>query len=125
MSARVEPLTSSYNMVNIMKHQLGTVIARRNYFRKDDPRSTPIVEIRIGQPVASPHSPDEFMCSFEIKIPQSLEADTVFGIDELQALQLALGSVAARLQSLNTSLGLNLRWDGDEHGDLGIRIPVL
>jgi hypothetical protein len=42
---------------------------------------------------------------------------------ELQALQLALGYLRAKLQQINEASGAQLRWLGDENGDLGIRLP--
>ena len=107
-----------------MKHELGSVIARRAYFDVGDMNRTSIVEVEIAAPVKSPHADHEFMCSFRIKSPGSEVTETVYGIDELQALQLALGYVEAKLRRLNTLSGLSLRWAGDEEGDLGIRIPT-
>jgi len=124
MPDRLDFLASVNNMVNIMKYQIGNVIAHRNYFSGKHQQSSPVVEIQIGQPSKSPHAEDEFMCTFRIKFADSDKTDAVFGIDELQALQLALGSIASRLQGLNESHHLELRWDGDENGDLGIRILV-
>jgi hypothetical protein len=82
------------------------------------------VEVELFAPMQSPHREEEFMCSFCIKSLQGEEFKTTFGIDELQALQLALGHIQARLQVLNESSRLQLRWAGDDRGDLGIRIPV-
>ena len=63
------------------------------------------------------------MCSFRLKSAEVDVVETVYGIDELQALQLALGYLAAKLQTLRKS-GLQLRWVGGDDGDLGIRIPT-
>lgn len=106
-----------------MDKKLGTVIARRSYFRASDESQTPIVQVEIGKPEPSPHMAQEFMCSFQIGSGGSGKIEIVFGIDELQALQLALGQLKFRLQRLNETIGLQLRWIGDENGDLGIRLP--
>ena len=58
------------------------------------------------------------MCSFRIRSGESEKIETVFGIDELQALQLKV-----KLQRLNEASDQQLRWIGDEDGDLGIRLP--
>jgi hypothetical protein len=104
-----------------MREELGVVIARRSYFGAADQTK---VEVELCAPVPSPHAPDEFMCSFRIRICDSEKSRTVFGIDELQVLQLALGQIHGELLRLNEKRGLQLRWVGDEQGDLGIRIGL-
>lgn len=104
-----------------MKQELSNVIARRKYFRVGDESRTPIVEVEIGKPEKSPQSNEEFLCSIRVKLPNSEQTETVYGIDELQTLQLALGHLGALLLRLDNSS--DLRWVGDETGDLGIRIP--
>ena len=107
-----------------MNRELGSIIARRKYFGLGDPSQTTLVEVEIGTPARSPQSGDEFMCSFSVTSQGSEQTETVYGIDELQALQLALGHLDAALRRLKSSSGLQLRWIGDETGDLGIRIPT-
>jgi hypothetical protein len=107
-----------------MKHELGTVIARRDYFSARNESATPIVELEIGMPAKSPHADDEYMCSFRLKAPGSERTETVYGMDELQALQLALGYAEAKLKALSSSADLHLHWVGGKDGDLGIRIPA-
>jgi hypothetical protein len=106
-----------------MKHELGTVIARRDYFPTRTQSPAPFVTVEIGAPVKSTHADGEYMCSFRIKSPHSEHSQTIYGIDELQALQLALGHIEAHLRSLSSSENLGLHWVGGEEGDLGIRIP--
>jgi hypothetical protein len=62
---------------------------------------------------------------FQNKARESEQTYTLFGVDELQALQLALGFAADRLRQMNLSLSLDLKWEGDENGDLGIHIPEI
>src|SRR5438067_12043365 len=100
-----------------MKHELGNVIAERAYFRAGDNAQTPVVQVEIGMPGRSPHAEGEYMCSYRVKSPTSELTDTAYGIDALQALQLALGAVEARLRNLSRSSELALRWSGDENGD--------
>ncbi len=106
-----------------MDNELGTTIARRGYFRAGDESRTPVIDVEVGKPVPSPHMAGEFMCSFRIRSGEPEKIETVFGIDELQALQLALGYLKVKLQRLNEASDLQLRWIGDEDGDLGIRLP--
>jgi hypothetical protein len=108
-----------------MNEELATSIARRAYFKASDKSRTPAVEIEIMKPQQSPHLDGEYMCSFRIKSKDSEITEAVFGIDELQALQLALAYVKAKLERINNASGLLLRWVGDETGDLGIKLPVL
>jgi hypothetical protein len=106
-----------------MAEELGITIARRSFFRRDDESQTPVVEVEVCAPLPSPHLAREHMCSFRIKSGGLMRTETVFGIDELQALQLALGYLRAKLQKINQASGSQLRWLGDENSDLGIRLP--
>jgi uncharacterized protein DUF6968 len=54
--------------------------------------------------------------------PESEEVRTAFGLDEFQALQLALRNIHVSLRILKDASELELRWIGDEHGDLGMLI---
>ena len=117
------PLTAFDQVVNSMKQEAGTVIARRAYFTSAEPNARPVVEVEIGMPTKSPRHSDEFQCSFLVRAAGSDRTETVYGIDGLQALLLALGYLEAVLQKLSTSSDLRLRCVGGESGDLGIRIP--
>jgi hypothetical protein len=44
-----------YKPSDMMKHELGAVIARRNYFSKREKSSAPVVSVEIGAPVKSLH----------------------------------------------------------------------
>jgi hypothetical protein len=106
-----------------MQPELGLLIARRNYFSTHDVSRATIVEVEIAAPAKSPHAEDEFMCSFRLKSPISDRTETVYGVDALQALLLALGYLEAILHRLQSSSGLSLSWVGGEAQDFGIRIP--
>jgi len=108
-----------------MAEELGPTIARRSFFRAGDESRTPVVEVEVCVPLPSPHMAGEWMCSFRIKAEGSVRNEVVFGIDELQALQLALAYLRAKLRQINEASGSQLRWLGDENGDLGIRLPEL
>lgn len=108
-----------------MVQELGTIIARRAYFGAKTEDAPPVVEVEIGKPLPSPHAADEFMCSFRIRSDGTDRTETVFGIDELQALQLALGYLKAKLRKLSEASYPNLHWVGDQGADFGIRIPEL
>ena len=104
-----------------MTEKVGKLIARRVYSSAVNTAAT--IQVELFAPLPSPHRQDESMCSFRIiSPPESDEVKTTFGLDEFQALQLALRSIHVRLRILNDASGLQLRWIGDEHGDLGMLI---
>ena len=103
-----------------MTEKVGKLIARRVYSSAVNAAAK--IEVELFAPLPSPHRQDESMCSFRIISPESDEVKTTFGLDEFQALQLALRSIHVRLRILNEASGLQLRWIGDEHGDLGMLI---
>ena len=82
-----------------------------------------MLEVEIGAPARSPFAENEFMCSSRFIYAGSEQSQTAYGIDELQALQLALGDLHAALRRVEGSEGRALRWEGEEVGGLGIRIP--
>jgi len=106
-----------------MKHKFGPVIAYRRYFVSGDADGATLVEVAVAAPVKSPHREDEFMCSFRVRSPASEQIETVYGIDALQALLLALGQIEASLHSIDRSSVPALRWVGGDAHDFGIRIP--
>ena len=106
-----------------MKQKLDSVIARRRYMCGLDDNRTQFVEVEVSAPRKSLEADEEFQCSFRVAWPGSEHTETVYGIDELQALQLALGYLEGTLRNLSRSSGLALRWAGGEGGDFGIRIP--
>ena len=107
-----------------MKSKPYPIVACRKYFRVGDVGPVPVVEVEIEPPVRSPHHEDEFMCSFHVKSAEAERNETVYGVDGLQAILLALGYLEAILSRLESSLGFRLNWAGGEAGDFGIRIPT-
>lgn len=63
------------------------------------------------------------MCSYRVNSENATKTEIVYGIDELQALQLALADLKATLDRLNKASGYQFRWLEDESTDLGMRIP--
>lgn len=79
--------------------------------------------VNIGLPQQFPDSTD-FYCP--VRLDSGEHQGTVAysaGIDAVQALQLTLKHVGGMLLRLNLKCGGKLRWDGDEHGDLGFPLP--
>jgi hypothetical protein len=106
-----------------MRTETSVVIATRSYFNAGNHDSSPLVHIEINSPTPSPHQSGEYQCSFIVRSPDSTRTETVYGIDPLQALLLALGYAEAELRRLSLTSSLQLRWMGGEDGDFGIRIP--
>jgi hypothetical protein len=100
--------------------EIGLSIARRTYFDAGDETRSPVVEIEVGKPIPSPFATGEFLCAFRVTEEGRSVLDSAFGIDEMQALLLALSNVKSHLNVLNEKRGGTLRWLGDEMGDLGL-----
>ena len=98
-------------------------MASRRYFSALDISRAAVVEVEIAAPAKSPHSEQEFMCSFRMTSSTSVRTETVYGVDALQALLFALGYLEAILPQMESSLALSLCWVGGEAQDFGIRIP--
>jgi hypothetical protein len=72
------------------------------------------VEVRIGAPEKVPGG--EWRCAFQVAISPDSAVQYAYGLDQLQALLMALVGVRA---VLDTS-GLELSWEGGEPGDHGM-----
>jgi hypothetical protein len=101
--------------------QLTEVIARRKYFSPTEETLVAVVEIEKPKPVADVS--DEFVCQFRIRRPNSEIVRSTHGIDELQALLLALSYIKSEMNILKTSIGAELRWLGGDVGEIGIEVP--
>ena len=101
----------------------GKTIARRSFYQVGDEAKTPIVQVEICTPSPSPHLAGEFMCSYRISSKGATKTETFYGVDELQALQLALADLKAKLERLNKASGYQFRWLEVESSDLGLRVP--
>lgn len=98
---------------------VGQVIATRTIKTKDGENYV----VKIGLPQQFPDSTD-FYCPIQIDSGER-EGKVSYsaGIDSVQAIQLALKHVGGLLFRVNEGCGGALRWDGDEHGDLGFPLP--
>jgi hypothetical protein len=99
--------------------ELGEVIATRVLRMTDgELLSAKEVVVKIGKPVPFPDGRDYF-CPYQITGIGDEKIRYSGGIDAVQALQLALIGAGSHLFALNDSCAARLRWEGDEHGDLG------
>jgi len=101
-----------------MKIDLGEIIATRKLRLKNDLTGDPVVEVLLGRPRKAPKSSD--MCvPYAIRYSHVEKSQYAIGIDEFQALQLALGILDAELVAFQRQLGVELVWEGGKEGDLG------
>lgn len=92
-----------------MKVAMTEVIAVRRLLWKGVPDHE--VLVRIGKPAETPGVASEFYCPIQTTGLGSNELDTaVFGIDALQAIELAIRFVRYRLVDINASNDGCLRW---------------
>lgn len=99
---------------------LGQVIASRSIKIEGQDE---IYTVSIGLPRQFSDSMD-FYCPVQIA-SETHKGEIMYsaGIDSVQALQLALRLIGGTLFRLNRECEGKLRWDGDEHGDLGFPLP--
>jgi hypothetical protein len=63
---------------------------------------------------------NDFFCPTQIVGVGDEHVDSSYGIDSVQALQLAMKRLGATLDRLNAEVGNTLRWEGDEDGSYGL-----
>ncbi|HTD21961.1 MAG TPA: hypothetical protein VK738_04870 [Terriglobales bacterium] len=97
---------------------IGAAIATRRYFVVGDRHNETKIEILVGKPQPFPNASD-FFCPVQLKGAGINKLSYAAGVDEVQALQLALKLIGAELDILNKEYQGTLRWIGNEDGDLG------
>ncbi len=99
-------------------NDIGAAIATRRYFVAGDQDNETKIEIQIGKPQPFPNTVD-FFCPVQLKGSGINKLSYAAGVDEVQALQLALKLIGAELDIINKEYQGTLRWIGNEDGDLG------
>jgi hypothetical protein len=102
---------------------VGPVIATRLLSLVRDKKTTQEITVRLGQPKHMPDTSD-YYCPYQILGIGSEKIKYAAGIDAFQAIQLAMGRIGADLWALNQECSGQLRWEGDEHGDVGFPTPA-
>ncbi len=97
---------------------IGVIIATRRYFLAGKRDNQPEIVVQIGKPQPFPNAVD-FFCPVQLIAPSINKLSYGAGVDEVQALQLALKLIASELEILNKEYQGALRWIGNEDGDLG------
>jgi hypothetical protein len=97
---------------------IGEIIAERTFLVVSTSNEADFVKVLLGRPEKLPDGPD-FYCPFQIVGLGPAKVRCAFGIDGFQVIQLAMTAVGGFLKSLCESEGRQLRWEGDDGGDLG------
>lgn len=105
------------NFLAMTAAELRDVIATRKLYRLDDPGAD-----IITSPVSRNRHRDMTISFAPTQIVGigNEYVDSTYGIDAVQALQLAMKRVGAILDRLNAEAGDALRWEGDESGSYGL-----
>lgn len=94
---------------------LGTVIAEREYRLVRAGQRGKRVVVRFGSPVPDPSAPGtDWMCPYALVVSGKAQVRAVFGVDSLQALELALRLVP-------TLLAVLARDEGGELHSFGVK----
>jgi hypothetical protein len=101
---------------------VGEVIASRRLTLAQQEGPPSEVLVLLGKPQQSPGF-DDFYCPYQITGAGLNRVWYSCGVDTMQALQLALGTLEVEVEVLNKNLGGRLRWNDDEKGWLGFSKP--
>jgi hypothetical protein len=97
---------------------VGDVIAVRTLSIANDPAR--IIVVKMGKPQPLPDAlGDDHYCPFQISGVGGEKVKYAAGVDAFQSIELAFKGIGAALAVLNGNHGGQLRWEGNEHGDLG------
>lgn len=98
------------------------VIASRKLTLSEQGGPPSEVLVLLGKPQQTPGF-DDFYCPYQIEGAGLSRVRYSCGIDRMQALQLAMGTLQVEVELLNKKLGGRLRWNDDEKGWLGFSDP--
>ncbi len=97
---------------------VGVVIAARKLFLANDVGRK--ILVKMGRPEPLPDAlGDDRYCRFQITGIGAERVRYAAGVDAFQSIELALKMIGAELAKLNKEHDGQLRWECDEHGDLG------
>jgi hypothetical protein len=104
------------------RHNVGDVIATRELFLANN-RSHKIV-VKMGKPQPLPDAlGDDHYCPIQITGLGNEKVKYAAGVDAFQSLELGLKMIGIELAVLNREHNGQLRWECDEHGELGFPFP--
>jgi hypothetical protein len=104
---------------------VGDVIAERTLTLVQGQGPPSEIIVLLGKPQKLPDHSD-YYCPYQIKGSGPETVRHTCGVDRLQALQLALSTLAVDLELLNNKLGGGLRWNcgSDNSGDFGFPVTA-
>jgi hypothetical protein len=101
---------------------VGDVIAVRKFSVASDPIREIVLTMGKPQPLPDALGNDHY-CPFQFAGVGSEKVKYAAGVDAFQAIELAFRIIGSELAVLNRQHDGQLRWEGDEHGDLGFPFP--
>jgi hypothetical protein len=101
---------------------VGDVIAIRELFLTSNPSNKIVVTMGKPQPLPDALGDDHF-CPIQIVGIGSETVKYAAGVDAFQSIELGFKMIGIELAYLNSKHSGQLRWEGDEHGDLGFPFP--
>ncbi len=104
--------------------EISEAIAERYLYLEGQPDMK--IRVRIGKPqrVTSPQRNDFVFCPYQIIGIGDEKVRSAGGVDEVQALQLAMVMIGSELYFLlNRKYDGKIRWDAGKDGDLGFPVP--
>ena len=99
---------------------IGEVIAIRQLFLVDEPRRE--ILVKIGKPQLSEHN--DYVCPIQVAGIGEERVFGIYGVDSVQALELAMRSLGSELQRLNTQHQGRIRWGMLPKGWFGFPIDT-
>ncbi len=99
---------------------VGEVIATRRLFLDGEVAGSTDILVKLGKPQPFPDFADFYYCPYQITGLGDEKVRFASGIDGFQAIDPTFRAIGIDLYlGLNPEVGSRLRWEGDEHGDLG------
>jgi hypothetical protein len=99
---------------------IGEVITTRQLCLVDDPSRE--ILVKIGKPQLSEHK--DYLCPIQVTGIGEESVSGIYGVDSVQALELAMRSLGAELQRLNTQHQGRIRWGDAPKGWFGFPIDA-
>jgi hypothetical protein len=104
--------------------EIGEVVAERRLYLEGEPNTS--IRVLVGKPQKAPGTSEDdlVLCPYQILGIGDERVRSAGGVDEVQALQLAMGMIGSELYfKINRQHGGKLRWEGGKEGDLGFPVP--
>lgn len=100
-----------------MQVPMTEVIAVRRLWWANEPEREVLVS--IGKPEMTPGGEGEFYCPIQISgLGNDEFVQPIYGVDGVQAIELAIRFIGWRLSDINAKSGRRLRWEFEENGEL-------